>query len=389
MEFLITSFTYPLKEKILFSKHFNFYLDNPRTKEEVDIVKHFLRRSYNSGHDLKIPPKFKDDELNEKFITLEKLIADLYEMFYSKNEEFTDFFDKHQKKSIFDFVARMWIIARFDDEGESKRLRKEKRQYKKQGTPVVIVLDEEHPIIKKSNILLDYSYLIALLAHTESEDYFGRSFIYDNDRSADMNHFWREFLMFIMQCRTYTDNEYRKSRWEKESLRWTYFPEFCEKLEKIRELVDFALSNSLEEKLLYVGNTLRIAHDNWEKKSRLLMLTSIIEMLLTHNPNTNRFNVEDSINKQFQLKTSILVYLNDKNRNIKVIQKRLKTIYEQRSNVAHGNLGAFNKFIQNLSKKEGEEEYFDSLITDLYLYIRAILEEYLKDKEFVEFLKDN
>lgn len=58
-------------------------------------------------------------------------------------------------------------------------------------------------------------------------------------------------------------------------------------------------------------------------------------------------------------------------------------------NIAHGNFGAVNKFVRNLSKKEGEEEYFDDLISDLYLYIRAILEEYLRDREFVEFLKDN
>jgi hypothetical protein len=111
--------------------------------------------------------------------------------------------------------------------------------------------------------------------------------------------------------------------------------------------------------------------------------------LLTHNPDFSRFNVEDSISKQFQLKASILIYLNNKTRSINAVKNRLRTIYQQRSNIAHGNFQAVEKYIQSLSKKEGEEEYFDDLIVDLYGYVRAILEEYLKDQALVEFLKNN
>jgi hypothetical protein len=43
--------------------------------------------------------------------------------------------------------------------------------------------------------------------------------------------------------------------------------------------------------------------------------------------------------------------------------------------------------VKSLSTKEGEEEYFDDLISELYTYIRAVIEEYLKDRSLVEFLK--
>lgn len=119
------------------------------------------------------------------------------------------------------------------------------------------------------------------------------------------------------------------------------------------------------------------------------MLTSIIELLLTHNPDFNRFNVEDSINKQFQLKASILIYLNDKRVDINAVKSRLKIIYQQRSNIAHGNFSAVNKYINSLSKKEGKEEYFDDIVVDLYKYVRAILEKYLKDLKLIDFLKEN
>ncbi len=155
-------------------------------------------------------------------------------------------------------------------------------------------------------------------------------------------------------------------------------------------LVESAFDKGVEEKLLYISSLLKIVgHDVKDEKIKLVVLVSILELLLTHNPDFSRFNVEDSINKQFQLKASILIYLHDKSKDLKQIQKRLKTLYGLRSNIAHGNFKGVIKFIQSLSKEEGKEEYFESLIGELYCYIRAILFEYMRDPVFVDFLKDN
>ena len=59
------------------------------------------------------------------------------------------------------------------------------------------------------------------------------------------------------------------------------------------------------------------------------MLISIIELLLTHSPNNNRFNVEDSINKQFQLKAGIVINKYDKTQ-LAEIRNRLKYFYSLR-----------------------------------------------------------
>lgn len=128
-----------------------------------------------------------------------------------------------------------------------------------------------------------------------------------------------------------------------------------------------------KEKLLFVGNLLRvILHETYDTKVKLLLLVSIIEFLLTRNPNFDRFNVEDSISKQFTLKAATLIYLNDKQRSLEKIRDDLKVIYAQRSNIAHGNY---------ISQEE-EEGYLNSLQL-LYVYIKAILEEYLIDRNFV------
>lgn len=99
--------------------------------------------------------------------------------------------------------------------------------------------------------------------------------------------------------------------------------------------------------------------------------------------------MDESISKQFRLKVSLLVYLNDRNRDINEIGNRLKVIYDQRSNVAHGNFEATSRYLRSLSKVDGKEEYFNDLITDLYFYVRAVIEEYMKDRAFVEFMKDH
>ncbi len=87
--------------------------------------------------------------------------------------------------------------------------------------------------------------------------------------------------------------------------------------------------------------------------------------------------------------TGLLIYLDDKSRDLDQIKNRLKVIYGLRSNIAHGNFVAVSRYVERLSRTEGEEEYFSDLITDLYSYIRAILTEYLKDPALVEFLKEN
>lgn len=47
----------------------------------------------------------------------------------------------------------------------------------------------------------------------------------------------------------------------------------------------------------------------------------------------------------------------------------------------------FPNAVQNIKNVSRSLENADDLVTDLYTYIRAVLEEYLKDIVFVEFLK--
>lgn len=141
---------------------------------------------------------------------------------------------------------------------------------------------------------------------------------------------------------------------------------------------------------MYVAGLLRtVDEDLSDEKFELVVLVSILELLLTHSPDNNRFNVEDSISKQFRLKVATLVYLSDRSGDLDQLKSRIKTIYNLRSSIAHGNFNEVTKYINRLSQEEVEEEYFSDLLTDSYEYIRIILFEFFKDPDFVTFLKDN
>jgi len=381
MEFLLTFYVYPLPEKMVLSKELGFCLDNPRTELEIAFVKDYLLRAYESGYDYRLPV---DSE--EPIVTLEGILFDFRDNLSSEDRYVAKVFESYSRDEIFEFIAKMWIIARFDDKGIGQRLREEHRRMREEGIQGFFMLEDDHPIMSASKNLSNYCHLLALLVHSEKDEYFGRPLLVEPeliDRTQPTGIIWREFMLFGMASHHYPDAR-------QDSLDWTFFPYVRENVQKVAIALEEAFQEGLGDKLLYVGNLLKIAaHEARETRLRIVVLTSIIELLLTHSPDFHRFNVEDSISKQFRLKASLLVYLNDRSRDIDAVSRRLKTIYNQRSNIAHGNFKAVDKYIGNLSKKEGEEEYLDDLVVDLYTYIRAILEEYLKDHALVEFLKDN
>lgn len=380
MEFLITSYIYPLIEPIVLSRHLGFSLDNPRTELEVEVVKDYLLRAYESGYDYKLPI-----HSDEPIVTIEGILENFRNTFSSNDPIVAETFTRYNRDHVFDFLASIWVVARFEDEGLGEALRQDHRRMQDEGSLGFFMLEDDHPLVQRPKDLANYCFLLSLLSHTEYESYFGRTFLADPDPvdpRRPTERVWQEFMLFGMASRDYPDSH--------DELRWMFLPYAREDLCGVATRLDAAFGKGLTEKLLYVGGILKIVgHDTHDAKTRLMLLTSIIELLLTHNPDFSRFNVENSIGKQFQLKASILVYLNNKRRDINAVKNRLRTIYQQRSNIAHGNFQAVEKYIRSLSKKKGEEEYLDDLIVDLYSYVRAILEECLKDQVFVDFLKDN
>lgn len=380
MEFLLTSYIYPLETPVELSSNLGFSLDNPRTEHEINVISDFLSRSFNLENTNNLPLDAEDG-----FISIKSALIEFKDNFSCLDPVVCQRFDSFTGEDIFTFLASIWVVARFDDDGLGESLRQELDTMIEQGKHGFFLLEDNHPLAMKSDLLGNFCCLLSLLIHTESHTYFGRTLLARHmafNLGQPSFGIQQDFLMFYIASLGHPNTD--------DALRWRFFPYARDEIYRVAGLLNNAFEKGLEEKLLYIGGLLKlIGHETHDNKIRLLLLTSILELVLTHNPDSNRFNVEESINKQFQLKASILVYLNDKSKEIDSIKKRLKTIYQQRSNIVHGNFNALDKYINSLPKKEGQEEYFDSLIEDAYSFARAVLEELLKDQGFVEFLKAN
>lgn len=387
MSFCLTNFIHPLKSSIAISEYVGISFDNPRTEEEVALIAEYIRSSYESASLLKFSPYFDNEEENEKYITLDGIISNLFKKYSSETYE-SELFRSYDRENIYEFMAKIWVIARFDDEGSRQELIEQYDSIEKEeDTGYLTILEDNHPLVKNENLLNSYSYLLSLLTYINDEEYFGESFIiagYDEIHDGFPHRHIPRYFLHLISLKVNFDQIESLSKDQ------SYFPATVERILKISKQLDSLLKTREKEKIEYISSLLRTASsDIDDEKHKLVVLVSIIELLLTHNPNFNRFNIEDSISKQFQLKASILIYANNKDVDIKSIQKRLKIIYAQRSNIAHGNFSELNKYLKNLSKKDGEEEYFSDLIYDLYQYIKAIINEYIKDPNYINFLKEN
>ncbi|WP_109301872.1 hypothetical protein [Aquimarina sp. AU474] len=405
MNFILTTYIYPIDKEIQISSRFNFSLDNPRTEEEIQAVTSYLEKSMNS------PSEFYQDGWNanlpihiteetKDYVSVESTLQN-FEENYSKVDKYVKkFFKNNKDKSILEKIARMWIVGRFDDEGHFESMKITNKEMQESGERGFIMLDKGNPVVDNSNNLTNFSHLISLLLHTEGTDYFGKSFFLHQEHLSSqelkIDRFLNQtILMFAFKSHT--------SEIHHEQERWLSILHIKEDLIKLSNELDSIIDESNEDKILFVSNLLKIASEEIkDSRYKLVTLISIIELLLTHSPNYQRFNVEDSISKQFKLKTSILVYQNNKEIDLGWLKNRLRDIYNQRSNIAHGNFKELEKYLEKEVKKLDPKEntlnwsnetlkdtILDNLISDVYSFIRAIMEEYIKDRKMVEYLKEN
>lgn len=378
MNILLTDYIYPITSPLIISKYYKFELDNPRENDEIELIKVKIKEHHQKSDDLRFPPR-----ADKRYISLASMLRDIAK-YYSKDDYFNEIFNKNfNAKSydkIYSFLAKIWIIARYNDQGENERLNKIQKKMKKKGKKGFFILDDENPIEKNASKLVDFSHLISLLVNTDDEFYNGRCFIYDrlDLLGYDNPRFIQCLLYLCVGC-------HLKNK--KDNTDWLIFPKIKDKLIEVSSNIDYFLTNNTDDKLSYISNLLRIASKGVsDNKLKIVLLTSLIEFILTRNPNSNRFNVEDSISKQFQLKTSIIIYQNNKSQNIDEIKNNLKIIYKTRSCIAHGNIDDLNAILKK-EKKQGNEYFLDNLVHILYQYLKAIINEYLKDPKFIEYLK--
>ena len=281
--------------------------------EEVKYIEKFIRKASP------FPPN--DKAVGEEgFITIDYLISKLKDK-YGKDSYVSNYIDNCKYNDSYYKVASMWVILRMKDKNPSMD------HYFDQAEKVRYRLDALTLLAFEKSSRIDFSVLISgeftSLYEEEIVDKTKNSIIeamveVTNKKKIEKNK--SEFNGFI-----------------------NYYQGICKTNAKIQK-------NPNKEMLEYIMESLQTLRRNYDLKMKFISIVSIIELLLTHCPDASRFNVEDSINKQFKSKIALIYHLYDKDSNSDLITKESSLIYSLRSDIAHGN---FKEFPKNLKK------YFD------------------------------
>lgn len=323
MNLVFTRWLYPLRNPIVLCDNPRFILDNPRSAKEVKEVAALLKDNYIQQLRGFFPPTAE-----KKYISLDWMISKFRARFGRSDEYVREVLGGHRPKLVFHSLARIWIVARYDDEGAEKQIEESREQLRSDGKIGLILLEEDNPIVRNSTKLQNYLSLFSLLIHTEEDEFFGNPILlgseeYPTQGSPFDEHLWRNALIMFM---VHSTSRHEKTKSDK--LAWTCFPYARERLLHVRDSLNNAFACGDGEFLMYIGNILRVVeHDARDIRVRFILLVSLIELLLTHNPDTTRYNVEDSISRQFRLKTAIMVHLQNPKIDLGALDTRLKELY--------------------------------------------------------------
>jgi|GEM_PF-3844811 len=380
MAFTFTHYIYPLQKEIVLSGSLGYSLDNPRTKEEMDLVLAYLQPAINlsmgSGRNMGMIRHAWELTLNR-----------IREEHYGKGDHLIEAL-KGEPREV---LARNWVILRYEDNGEFYTIRKNLNRLIDLGAT-----DEGEPFVNTYNQLVGYGHLLQLFL-IESHEFFGQPLtllpspfaIFDANETENI----RSVAIAISQFEQNILDDPSNYGYS-----WRYFPRVMEKMIEASEQLEKSLTadppdqrntkaganaqrtkakNEPKSRILYVGDLLRIIYSqSHDLKVKYILLVSILELLLTHAPDATK-NIENSINKQFILKLTVLLYFDAPNMDLSGQKKKLSDIYTNRSAIAHG--GELPLTTAELRQQ----------LKDLYSYVKVVFKKYVTDNQFVEFLKTN
>ncbi|QXP52859.1 hypothetical protein [Cellulophaga sp. HaHa_2_1] len=382
MTFAITKYIYPLESSILLSESLNYTIDNPRTEEEIELVKNFITKSLDES----------DEETSSMAgigFRLALSLGDLKKGLELKDKEgyALQYYKTNEEKLFVDILAETWLILRFSDEEEFTKIAKNREELFR-----TIARNDNSEYAIKFNELANYCHVLSILIHNDDSRYHGESFLL-SDNAYDVffkskNRKIKESVENFIHSNFSFNEPKRYEEW----LYWfdakDWIFEDAERLEsliiqdKIQEKgkkIRLSQKQTPKQKIFHIGGLQKTAYEHLkDPELMLLLLVSIIEYLVTRNPDNNKFNVEDSISKQFKLKCAVLIHNQDDEYDMVQLSNDLNSLYSQRSDIAHGNYK--------------EDFNIDRIVESVRLlnkFIEHILNEYIDDRNLLEYLKDN
>src|SRR2546430_10788750 len=104
MNFLVTTFIYPLAAPLQLSRKLGFVLDNPRTEDEVSFIENLLIRARESGEDYGLPDSSEHD-----IVTVEGILFRLGSFLGEDHLYFREQFQRYGRHEALKFAASIWV----------------------------------------------------------------------------------------------------------------------------------------------------------------------------------------------------------------------------------------------------------------------------------------
>lgn len=339
-DFLLTIFIDGIEKPIdLFDDH-SLIFDNPRTKDEIRSIASLVRDMCPND----IPPNFNVFNPDGSQLT----VSDFLELFYEFKKSCTYVSDRKSKMiftDIYEELASYWVIIRCKKDTLSPT---PIELFPRTTNVFGISLEPEDAIkTKLYKFCFNRMMLLTFLSLKNNAAFFLQK---GYAHSTPLENI---FEMYTSNISTMAFNfAYTNFVTEiKYTSMITELSKFLTAINDSAEMINNKLSSkSFMERLDYISEILSTYYSETDYRMKILLLTSIIEMVLTHNPDNSRFNVEDSITKQFVKNCLVLLSLDNPELNVETEHILLKSIYSLRSSIVHGDFDNIPKIQKNMSK---------------------------------------
>lgn len=367
----MTNHFFPLSEDDKFEFFDGIRFDNPQNMDEINAIANVLK---DANYMCKRPFPEETHQVGEGYMTLRSILEDFINNHVNEYERRKIKFTKNVYKDL----AKMWVVIRFEDTiiETSENHKKVSQEFEDSTVfPLNGAVFQSMNFVKSRIAFLDFICNDSILT----------SIIFKDELEITFHSQMRLFPELIVRSHKNNKTETKSP---------SQFYPFNKVIDYYRPIINLIGTRYKTDKFEYLCDSLQSMKSIYFINRDLfnMQMVSLVEFLLTHKPDYNRFNVEDSITKQFVGKLNLVLY-EYYSKYSKSIEKELKLAYSIRSDIAHGDFVDKKKQLDKLAKLYDTKTSESATIEDLHdevmitlngnieLYVRVLIELYLNDEE--------
>lgn len=356
----LTNLRFDISNKLYLSKYFNFYLRNLNSEEE-NFFFEILKNEYK-----KIIKKYGLKNAYEEYKIVKENSTVDYMMKSLRMFSIADYFSLCELKILVRIYLTESNKETYEpvmDDFKTNNISKVLRNYLRR----LIVIDYDRELLLEKLKKYDNSKTTEDALILE----FRKSFI--------------NFYNYINRVKiSYDIYNYRDSKYNSSILFLSKLGKTTFESRNNRNLVDkfINIKDDNFDNFMFIIETF-YSENNKSYKKEITDYVTLLEMFVTHSPSTNRYNVEDSISKQFVEKISASFSLTHSIKNkidLEEFKKELKYMYNYRSKLLHGEVLEMNKQLNKFLEIPYYSSRRNNDIDKDYYKIKGIIEKYMSNR---------